>query len=71
MAHDRDLVSRIKGALRVLRPKQISYLTNIPVKTIKQWATEVARGDVPPNESVADDIQEALLGQFMGSRDRR
>lgn len=67
MRYPRDLVARIKGALRAgLKPKQIAYLTKIDHETIKQWANGDARADVPP-EDLHDDIAQALLGRFNGS----
>lgn len=66
MAYARDLVARVKGALRAgLRPKQIAHLTEIPVETIKDWVDDV-RADVPADEKVADEIRAVLLGRFNG-----
>jgi hypothetical protein len=67
MAHPVDLVARIKGALRLgLRPKQLAYLTGIPVDTIKEWSARQCRDTVNDDARVADDIRDALLGKFEG-----
>lgn len=67
-AHSRELVSWIKGALRAgLRPKLIARRTGIPLDTIKEWAGEQARGDVPADEDFGSAL-EALLTRFGGRR---
>jgi hypothetical protein len=60
----------MKGALRIFKPKQLSYLSGIPVETLKEWKGELIRGDVSVDETVAHDIKAALLGQFMKSSTR-
>jgi hypothetical protein len=69
MAHPRDLVSRIKGALKAgLKPKQLAAWTDIPASTIREWREEQNHATVPADDSVAQDIREALLGKFMGRK---
>ena len=65
MSHPKALVARIKGALRILRPKQIAYLTGIPAKTISKWGSGDLRGQVPAEDG--KDL-EALLNRFLGTR---
>lgn len=72
MAHPRELVARIKGALKAgLKPKQISYHTGIPEDTIDRWARSLDRCDVEPDETIARDIRDVLLGKFNGSLETR
>jgi hypothetical protein len=70
--HSRELVARVKGALRAgLRPKWLAAKTGIPIHTIKEWGVEQTRADVPADETVEQDIREALLGKFLGSASTR
>jgi hypothetical protein len=72
VAHKREIVSRIKGALVAgLGPKLLAYWTGLPEKTIERWKAGTDRGDVPPDEKVAAEIREALMGKFMGRESGR
>lgn len=67
MAHKSALVSRIKGALLAgFEPKLIAYWTSVPVRTIQKWGNGEIRANVPADESVANEMREALLKRFMG-----
>lgn len=66
MAHDPDLVSRIKGALRAgLEPKLISRLTGISPNTIQEWAEQDTRANVEAAD-IRSELARAILGRFMG-----
>lgn len=69
--HPADLVARVKGALRVLRPKQISYLTGISANTIMKWGREELQANVAADETVGQDIRDVLMGRFLGDPKRR
>lgn len=72
MAHPKDLVARVKGALQAgLKPKVIAHHTGVPVDTIEQWASGEARAAVEPNHDVIQDIRDILLGKFNGSFETR
>lgn len=61
MTYSAKLVARIKGALRCgFKPKQISYLTGIPIETIKNWAQEDSRGSIEADDSICEDIRIAF-----------
>jgi hypothetical protein len=71
MAHDRALIARIKGALRVLKPKQLSYLTGISVRTIHKWSVDERHAAIEADESAAQDIRDVLMGRFLGDPQKR
>lgn len=72
MAHPKDLVARVKGALMAgLKPKVIAHHTGVPVDTIEQWASGESRATVEADSTVAQDIREVLLGRFNGSFETR
>lgn len=67
MAYPRELVARIKGALRAgLEPKQISYHTQIPTETIREWWREDRMASVEADPRVSEEIRQAILGKFLG-----
>jgi hypothetical protein len=56
------LISRIKGAMRIgLKPKQLAYLTGIPLETIKSWRAEDVRATVVADPGMLDEIRVLLL----------
>lgn len=62
MTYSPKLIARIKGALRYgFRPKQLAYLTGIPVDTIKNWSQEDSRATIEPDEAVFEDLRIALV----------
>jgi hypothetical protein len=72
MAHSRDVVARIKGALQAgLGPKLLSNWTGVPADTIKRWHTEEKRANVPADESVGDELRDAVMGRFLGRESTR
>lgn len=68
MGYPPELIARVKGAIRAggMKPKQIAYLTGIPIETIREWAKGERRASIEPDQSVGQELSQAILGRFMG-----
>ena len=62
MTYSRRFIARVKGAIRCgFKPKQIAYLTGIPIDTIKNWAQEDSQAHIEPDETIIEEIRIAFV----------